>query len=260
MNTLSYSRPNLNQGLRQQLRPLRYWLYGVLGGLVLNYGSAHAQPAHSPRPVAVEGRLDYDTFFGFYPSVSVSRALDSLRTLTGYTVLYTDPAFFGVETGLTVSLSTRRKHWTLVPGAGLLSGSVFVPGRRFKVGEGGYGSLGIQYEQSGWFGQGYGAYWRVWQRKTADAYDFAFYFVQAGRVLSPKLRLGLVWGRLANVRLARNRGDTSQFDVYRFALAATVLVPLGLTVQLAGGRSWGTNAGGFYQFGLSRFFTRRFTP
>ena len=146
----------------------RFLVLGLFSGLSFWYTPAKAQVARSPHPTTVEGHLDYDTFFGFYPSVSVSRPLDSLHALTGYGIFYTNPAFFGAETGVTVSFTSPRKYWTVTPGAGLVSGSVFVEGRPFTVGEGYFGSLGVQHERAGWYVQGYGAYWRVLKRQTAE--------------------------------------------------------------------------------------------
>lgn len=214
--------------------------------------SSLAQRQAVPHSVTVEGRADYDTFFGFYPSVAVSRSLDSLHTVTAYGVFYTNPAFFGVETGMTMSVSNRRKTWTVIPGLGLVSGSVFVEGRPFAVGEGGFGSLGVQFEQSGWYAQGYGAYWAALRRKTTDTYDFAYYFLQLGRVISPRFRVGLVFGQLGYVRLPRNAGDMSEFNTARFGLTTTTSLPLGLVAQVGGGLATGTGPGTFLQVGISR--------
>ncbi len=226
--------------------------YGFLICLCLVCQPVLAQTARPFRPVTVEGHLDYDTFFGFYPSVIVSRPLDSLHTITGYGVFYTNPAFFGAETGVTMSFTTRRKIWIFTPGAGLVSGSVFVEGRPFAPGEGYFGSLAVQFEKAGWYGQGYGAYWSVLKRKTAGTYDFAYYFGQVGRIISPRLRAGLVFGQLGYVRLPRNDGDDSEFDAVRFGIATTTQLPCALTLQLGGGLATGTGPHTFFQVGLSR--------
>ncbi len=232
--------------------------YGLLVWFGLIYQPSLAQTTLPIHPVSVEGHLDYDTFFGFYPSVYVSRPLDSLHTLTGYGVFYTNPAFFGAETGVTMSFMNRRKTWTVVPGAGLVNGSVFVQGRPFAVGEGGFGSLGVQFEQLGWYAQGYGAYWGAFRRKTTDTYDFAYYFLQLGRVISPKFRVGLVFGQLGYVRLPRNDGDTSEFDTMRFGISTTTNLPLGLAaLQVGGGFATGTGPSTFFQFGMSRSLKER---
>jgi hypothetical protein len=226
------------------------YLLIVWFGLICQF--SWAQSTSFPRRVEVEGHLDYDTFFGFYPSIYVSRPLDSLHTITGYGIFYTNPAFFGAETGITVSFATPQRNWTVTPGAGLVSGSVFVEGRSFAVGEGGFGSLAVQFEQSRWYVQGYGAYWGVLQRKTADAYDFAYYFISAGRVMSTNFRVGLVFGQLGNVRLPRNNGDFSEFTTARFGISTTTNLPLSLTLQLGGGLATGNSPATFLQIGLSR--------
>ena len=171
----------------------RFLLFGLLGWFGLRDQLARAQAIRYHRPVTVEGRLDYDTYFGFYPSLTVSKSLDSVHTLMEYGIFYTDPAFFGAETGLRFSVAPPRKNWSVVPGVGLVSGSVFVEGRSFAVAEGYTGSLMGQYEQSNWFVEGYGGYYGVLKRKTADIYDFAFYSLQAGRIISKKVRIGLVY-------------------------------------------------------------------
>lgn len=234
----------------------RLWFYGLVSWLSLSYGDVCAQAVRSPRRVTAEGHLDYDTFFGFYPSVYARLSLDSLHEVAAYGVFYTNPAFFGAETGVTISLTTPRKHWTIAPGLGLVSGSVFVQGRSFAIGEGGFGSLSVQFEQAGWYGQGSGAYWGVFRRKTADTYDFAYYFVQAGRIISPKFRVGLVFGQLGDVRRPRNEGDETKFNVHRFGISATLALPFRLNVQAGGGLATGTGPRTFLQFGLSRFLSR----
>ncbi|WP_210516026.1 hypothetical protein [Hymenobacter terricola] len=79
-----------------------------------------------------------------------------------------------------------------MPGLGVVSGSVFVEGRPFLVGEGYFGSLAFQYEREKSFAQGYGSYYGGLQRRRPDTYDFALYSLQASRVLTRKTRLGLV--------------------------------------------------------------------
>ncbi|NIJ52245.1 hypothetical protein [Dyadobacter arcticus] len=50
----------------------RFLLFGLLGWFSIRIPPAQAQATRYHRPVTVEGRLDYDTFFGFYPSITVS--------------------------------------------------------------------------------------------------------------------------------------------------------------------------------------------
>lgn len=230
----------------------RFLLLGVLIWFNLIYSSTHAQATQPPRPVTVEGRLDYDTFFGFYPSLTVSRPLDSLHTVMGYGIFYTDPAFSGAETGLRLSFPLPRKNGSVVPGMGLVSGSVFVQGRSFAVAEGYTGSVAARYEQSGWLWEFYGGYYGALKRKTTDTYDFAFYTLQAGRILSKRISINFVFAQLGNVRLPRNQGDTSQFGVSRFGIGTTLSLPAQFMAQAAGGLTAGADQPTFFQVGLSR--------
>ena len=233
----------------------RLLLFGLLGWFSIRCQPAHAQAIRNHPPVTVEGRLDYDTFFGFYPSLTVSQPLDSVHTLMGYGIFYADPAFFGAETGLRLSFTTPRKNWSVVPGAGLVSGSVFVEGRSFAVAEGYTGSLAAQYEQANWFVEGYGGYYGALKRTTADTYDFAFYSLQVGRIVSRKFRIGLVYAQLGNVRLPRNRTDASEFRMSRFGLGISFSLPAQFMVQAAGGLTAGADQPAFFQFGISRSLT-----
>lgn len=229
----------------------RFYLYGILSWLIL-VSPAKAQPARSHDPVHFTGRLDYDTFFGFYPSLMASRSLDSLHEVTAYGIFYPNPAFFGAETGLTLRVTSPRKHWSVAPGAGLVSGSVFVEDRPFVLAEGWVGSLTVQYEQTRWYGQVYGMYYGVLKRRLADTYDFGIYSLQIGRIVSQRLRIGLVYARLGYIRQARNLADPNQFDVSRFGLSSTLGLPLGLTVEVIGGLTRGIDRHAFYQVGISR--------
>jgi hypothetical protein len=120
------------------LSPLRLVLTGWLSCAAL---ALYAQATQAPRPLRLDACLEYDSFFGVAPALSVSKSLDSLRELSLYGVFYPNPAFFGVETGLTFSYTSPAKAWTLMPGLGVVSGSVSVEGRPFRVGEGYLGSL-----------------------------------------------------------------------------------------------------------------------
>lgn len=225
----------------------------LLVGFNLSNLPAHAQTLHRLRtPVSVVASLDYDTFFGFYPSVSVNRPLDSLITITGYGIFYTDPAFFGVEVGLRLSVTPPRRSWSVTPGLGVVSGSVFVEGRSFAIAEGYTGSLAIEYEESHWFAEGYMGYYGARKRLTTDTYDFGFYSIRAGRVISQKLRIGLIYARLGYVRLPRNRTDTNELNLSRFGIGATVNLPISFTLQMAGGLTAGADKPTFFQLGLSR--------
>lgn len=226
--------------------------YGFVGWFVGLAHAASGQATDGHQPVRVAGRADYDSFFGFYPSLSLSKSLDSLHELSAYGILYTSPAFFGVETGLTLNRTTRRKTWSVMPGVGLVSGSVFVEGRPFAIGEGYVGSLMVQYEHRGWYGQGYGAYYGALKRQTPDTYDFGLYFLQAGRVLTDKIRVGILYGWLGYVRLPRNEGNSDGFDVSRFGLSVGLNLPVGLTLQVAGGLTHGAEQPVFVSIGIGR--------
>lgn len=174
-----------------------------------------------------------------------------------YGTFYPSPALFGLETGLTLSQSSRRKTWTVTPGVGIVSGSLFVEGRSFLISEGFVANLTFEHEQSGWFGQGFGAYYGGLQRLTPDAYDFGFYLLQAGRILSNRTRLGVIYEWLRFVRLPRNAGDTSELAVLRLGLGLTNSQPAGLTGQVAVSLTHGAEDPYFVQIGLSRPFHRR---
>jgi hypothetical protein len=205
-------------------------------------------------PVEVTAQLGYDTFFGFSPGLSLRKSLDSLTDVGVYGTFYPSPAFFGLETAVTLSRSSRRKTWTLMPGLGIMSGSFLVEGRSFLISEGFVGNLTLQYEQAGWYGLGYGAYYGGLQRLTPDAYDFGFYLVQAGRVLRGRTRLGLVYEWLGLGRLPRNRGDTTSLAVSRLGLACGLNLSAQLTLQLAVGLTKGSDQRGFVQVSINRTF------
>lgn len=231
--------------------------YGFFCWFIFGGQSAFAQ---SSRPIQVAGRLDYDSFFGFSPTLVFSRPLDSLHEVSAYGIFYPNPAFFGVETGITLRVSSPRKNWVVVPGAGLVSGSVFVAGRPFTLAEGYLGSLATQYEWRSWYGQGYGVYYGVLQRRLADTYDFGLFALQVGRIVTENVRIGLVYERLGLVRLPRNRADPSQFDVVRVGIGTTLNLPYELTLQLVSGLTHGVEEKTFLQLSLSRMLTRRWVP
>lgn len=213
--------------------------------------------AQSSRPIQVAGRLDYDSFFGFSPALTVSQSLDSLHEVSAYGIFFPSPAFFGVETGITLSVTSPRKNWVVVLGAGLVSGSVFVEGRPFTVAEGYLGSLAAQYEWRSWYGKGSAVYYGVLQRRLADTYDFGLYALEVGRILSEKVRIGLVYERLGLVRLPRNRTDPSQFDVVRVGVGTTLNLPYELTLQLVSGLTHGVEKKTFLQLSIGRSLSRR---
>ncbi len=67
--------------------PKRWWWAASLA-VGLGISGAAAAQSPEPTPTQVSARLDYDSFFGFYPTLSITRTLDSLRLLTVYGSYY----------------------------------------------------------------------------------------------------------------------------------------------------------------------------
>lgn len=227
----------------------------LLSGLLLCQ-PAIGQATKTRRPVQINGQLSYDSFFGFYPTLSVSKSLDSLHEIRAYSTFYTNPDFFGNETGLTLSITSPRKTWSVMPGAAVVSGSFFVMGRSFRIGEGYFGSLAVQHERAGWYVEGYGGYYGILQRITPDAYDFGFYTAQAGRIIAGQIHVGVLYAWLGNVQLPRNGGDISEFAVSRIGLAANMNLGARLNIQVGGGLTHGADQRAFVQLSLARQLSR----
>lgn len=225
----------------------RYLIFLMIGSQ-LSWG----QVLKPDRTIRYAGRMDYDSYFGFYPTLSASLAIDSLREFTAYASYYTNPAFFGLEAGVSVGFSTARRNWSVTPGVGVVSGSLFVSEQPFTTAEGFVGTLTIQHEGPLGFIQGYSGYYGAWKRLTPWTYDFLFCSIQAGRYVSKYWRLGLVYEQLANVRLPRNRFDTTEFSVPRLGLATEVYLPNGFTAQAMGGWTRNDNQRLFFRIGISR--------
>ncbi len=220
-------------------------------GLLLAAQPGWGQAPEPKRAIVYTGRIDYDSYFGFYPTLSASLPLDSLHELTGYATYYTNPDFLGVETGVSAGFASVRRNWSLTPGMGLVSGSLFVSGRPFALAEGFVGSLTVQHEGRVGFVLGYAGYYGAWKRLTPDTYDFLYYTVQAGRYVSKRGRISLIYERLANVRLPRNQTDESEFNVPRLGLA-TDLYLSGTVVQAVGGWTRTDGPAFYFRLGISR--------
>lgn len=225
----------------------------LLGGVA---AGARAQvrptPAAPPAPIDYSGRVEYDSFFGLYPTLSGTRSLDSLRQLTGYGTYYTQPGGSGLEVGASYGRRFPRRGLTLAPAVGLLSGGFFGPGRGFLVGEGYTASLA-----AGWAGPrlSLGAllgYYGLLRRKTPDVYDIVFYHVEVGCQLSKRLAVGGLHEQIRAVRRPHNAGDSATFQLARVGLFARGALPGHVQLEVAGG--W--LGGGFVRASLSHGLRR----
>lgn len=110
----------------------------------------------------------------------------------------------------------------------------------------------MEVQHRGWYAQTFTQYYGALKGLSAKTYDFGLFFLQAGRKLSSHVRVGLVYGRLGIVRLSRNEGDGSTFQVSRYGLGTSVALPYRFQVELAGGLGRGDGPRTFLQVSLHR--------
>ena len=230
---------------------MKPWLLLGFAGLLAPAGAA-AQGAPAGPRVQATAKADYDSFFGFYPSLNLTHPLDSLRQLSAYGTYYTQAGSASLELGASFTATYSRRGLTLTPSAGVLSGRFFGPGRSFLVGEGYTASLGVQQERRRLSAAAQLGYYGLLRQKTPDVYDIAYYHVDMGYKCSARLTVGVLYEQILAVRLPHNEGDTSEFALSRVGAFGRGRLPGGVQAEVAGG--WWPS--GFVRASLSRMLTR----
>ena len=154
--------------------------------------------------------------------------------------------------GASFSRTYPRRGLTLVPAAGLLSGSFFGPGRGFLVGEGFTASMAAEKTGPRLVLGLLAGYYGLLRNKTPDVYDIAFYHLEAGYKCHARLTVGVMHEQILAVRQAHNEGDTSEFALSRVGAFGRSRLPGRVQGELAGGW-WPT---GFVRASLSWALTR----
>ena len=227
------------------------FLAGLLGpaGAVAQGGPSIASDLNAPSSRRTEVLVDaeYDSFFGFYPSLTLNHSLDSLRQLSAYATYYTQPGSTSLEAGVGFSVNYPRPGLTLSPSLGLLSGSFFGPDR-LLVAEGFSGSLEVQKDWKRLSATAQLGYYGLLRQKTPDVYDLAFYQFNVGYQFHPRFTAGVLHEQIRAVREAHNEGDDTTYQAVRLGMFGRVLLPGGVALEVAGG--WLPD--GFVRANLSR--------
>jgi hypothetical protein len=202
-------------------------------------------PSNRRNELSVDG--EYDSFFGFYPSLTLTHSVDSLRQLSAYATYYTQPGSTSLEAGVGYSVTYPRTGLTVSPSLGLLSGSFFGPDR-VLVAEGFSTALEVQKDWKRLSATAQVGYYGLLRQKTPDVYDLAFYQFNVGYQFHPRFTGGVLHEQIRAVREAHNEGDETTYQTVRVGVFGRVLLPGRVELEVAGG--WLPD--GFVRANLSR--------